>query len=85
MEAYCLKFWLKCMLSTFIPVQNLYKQLEGKYPGVKFDVHTEEPISIVDSRVVLKIPEKTPDWEIVPSKLPAAVRVRYILQYYFCN
>jgi len=46
---------------------------------MKFDVHTEEPVSIVDSTVVLEIPEKTPDWEIIPSKLPTAVRSLYII------
>ena len=62
-------------------MQNLKKQLEEKYHGVKFDVHTEEPVSIVDSEVMLKIPAKSPDWEIIPSKLPATVRSRHILKY----
>ncbi len=60
---------------TFILVQNLKEQLKEVYHGVKFRVQIEEPISIVDSNVVLKIPERTPDWEIFPSKLPAAVRL----------
>ena len=61
---------------TFLCVQNLKKQLEEKYDGMKFDVHTEQPISIVDSKVVLVIPEETPaaDWKIIPSKLPTFVR-----------
>ena len=44
---------------TFIVVQNLERQLEETYDGMKFNVHTEQPISIVDSKVVLLIPEKT--------------------------
>ena len=59
---------------TFIVVQNLKRQLEETYDGMKFNVHTEQPISIVDSKVVLLIPEKTSDWEIIPSKRPTVVR-----------
>ena len=60
--------------SSFLHVQDLKRQLEEMYPGVKFNVHTEEPVNIVDSKVVLEIPAKTPDWEIIPSKIPAVVR-----------
>lgn len=62
------------MNTVFFPIQNLQKQLEETF-SVKFNVHTEEPIRMIDSNVVLEIPEETKDWKIVPSKLPPFVRL----------
>ena len=60
---------------TFIPVQNIKKRLKEMYPKVKFYASITGPVRIVDSKVVLIIPEKTSDWEIIPSRRPTSVRL----------
>ncbi len=43
------------------------------FPGMKFECSVVQPRRILESEVVLVIPEKTPDKEIVPDRLPTAV------------
>ena len=49
--------------------------LEEMFPGMKFQANIVQPKRIIEPEVVLVIPEKTPDREIVPSRLPSTVRV----------
>ena len=52
--------------------------LEQMFPGLNFDGSIVQPRRILESEVVLDIPEKTSDREIVPSRLPTAVSSRLV-------
>ena len=54
-------------------VQSLRKVLEQMFPGLNFDGSIVQPRRMLESEVVLDIPEKTSDREIIPSRLPTAV------------
>ena len=43
------------------------------FPGMKFEGSVVQPRRILESEVVLVIPEKTPDKDIIPNRLPTAV------------
>ena len=48
--------------------------LEEKFPEIIFDNTNIQPIRMLENEVVLIIPEKTQEWEIIPNKTPTAVR-----------
>ena len=61
------------MKTILIFLQSLKKLLAEMFPGMKFECSVVQPRRILESEVVLVIPEKTPDKEIVPDRLPTAV------------
>jgi len=61
-----------------ISLQSLKKLLEEMFPGMKFEGSVVQPRRILESEVVLVIPEKTCDKEIVPNRLPTAVSLRLL-------
>ena len=61
------------MKTIVISFQSLKKLLEEMFPGMKFEGSVVQPRRILESEVVLVVPEKTPDKEIVPNRLPTAV------------
>ena len=61
------------MKAIVISFQSLKKLLEEMFPGMKFEGSVVQPRRILESEVVLVVPEKTPDKEIVPNRLPTAV------------
>ncbi len=61
------------MRTILISLQSLKKLLAEMFPGMKFEGSVVQPRRILESEVVLVIPEKTPDKDIVPNRLPTAV------------
>ena len=54
--------------------QNLEKMLKEKFPGKNFEDTIIQPTRMLENEVVLIIPEKTQEWEIIPNRTPTAVR-----------
>ena len=50
------------------------KMLEEIFPGKHFDRTIINAKRMLENEVVLIIPEKTQEWEIIPNRIPTAVR-----------
>ena len=48
--------------------------MEEEFHGQHFNSTIIQPIRILENEVVLIIPEKTQEWEIIPNTIPTAVR-----------
>jgi len=48
--------------------------VEEENPEGKFENSIVQPLRILEPQLVLVVPESTPDWEIIPSKIPTTVR-----------
>jgi len=51
--------------------------LQEMFPTRKFSCDIVQPRKILESEVILIIPEKTQDWEILSSRLPTAVSLLF--------
>ena len=49
--------------------------MEEENPERKLENSVVQPLRILEPQLVLVIPESTPDWEIVPNKIPTTVRL----------
>ena len=47
--------------------------MDETFPGMKFESVIVQPTRLLDSKVVLVIPEELPNWEIRPKRLPPVV------------
>ena len=61
-------------LNKNVSYQSLQSVLEETFPGISFDSTVVQPRRMLEPEVILIIPEKTQEWEIIPNRLPTAVR-----------
>ena len=65
---------LWCISTKYVSYQSLQRVLEETFPGISFDSTVVQPRRMLEPEVILIIPEKTQEWEIIPNRLPTAVR-----------
>lgn len=64
-------------MNTLHPLQRLKKLLQETFFTKTFIPDIVQPCRILESEVVLVVPEKTPEWEIRPNRLPTVVRLLF--------
>ena len=65
---------LWCISTKYVSYQSLQSVLEETFPGISFNSTVVQPRRMLEPEVILIIPEKTQEWEIIPNRLPTAVR-----------
>ena len=70
---------------TTCTLQSLQKVMDETFPGMKFESVIVQPTRLLDSKVVLVLPEELPNWEIRPKRLPPAVSTCDIFVHIVCS